>query len=89
MKAVLPCTDTRFRPDQRLYENGKCDEADKEKERLENLQRERRRQMEIENITYFPKWFKQSQNSEGEPVWEYAGGYFEQRGAFKDLPYLW
>jgi hypothetical protein len=89
MKAILPITDTRFRPDQRLYENGKCDEADKEKERLEHLQRERRKQMEADNITYAPKWFKESKNNEGETVWVYAGGYFEQRGAFKDLLNLW
>ncbi|KAI8050906.1 hypothetical protein BDF22DRAFT_693973 [Syncephalis plumigaleata] len=43
---VLPITDTRLRPDQRAYEEGRVDEADALKAELEDAQRQRRRQME-------------------------------------------
>tara|TARA_B110000285_G_C15108633_1_gene609620 strand:+ start:1976 stop:2089 length:114 start_codon:yes stop_codon:yes gene_type:complete len=35
MQAMLPPSDTRLRGDQRLWEEGKEDEADEEKVRLE------------------------------------------------------
>jgi hypothetical protein len=35
MRTVLPLSDTRLRGDQRLFEEGKNDEADDEKIRLE------------------------------------------------------
>ncbi|RCH86250.1 hypothetical protein CU098_000895, partial [Rhizopus stolonifer] len=43
----LPITDTRLRPDQRLYEQGQVDEADQEKLRIEQQQRERRKEFEL------------------------------------------
>lgn len=58
MEKVLPITDTRFRPDQRLLECGHLDSAEEEKNRLETLQRERRTQMEAEGKHWEPKWFK-------------------------------
>ena len=36
-KDELPCTDCRFRPDQRLLENGCVQEADAEKRRVEQV----------------------------------------------------
>ncbi len=33
----LPCTDCRFRPDQRLLENGRVQEAESEKIRVEQV----------------------------------------------------
>ena len=41
-------TDTRLRPDQRLMEDGKWDDANKEKLRLEEKQRTSRRKKEME-----------------------------------------
>lgn len=41
-------TDSRLRPDQRLMEEGKWDEANEEKLRLEEKQRSARRQRELE-----------------------------------------
>lgn len=41
-------TDSRLRPDQRLMENGKWDEANMEKQRLEEKQRAVRRHREVE-----------------------------------------
>lgn len=43
---VLPCTDSRFRPDQRLLEDGFHRNASAEKDRLEAAQRRRRREGE-------------------------------------------
>ena len=40
MKNVLPPTDSRFRPDQRLLEQGDLEKAQQEKLRLEQKQRE-------------------------------------------------
>jgi hypothetical protein len=39
MRAMLPPSDTRLRGDQRLFEEGKVEEADEEKIRLEVKQR--------------------------------------------------
>jgi hypothetical protein len=44
LKAKLPPTDSRLRPDQRAMEQGQWDEADKQKTMLETLQRQKRRQ---------------------------------------------
>ena len=70
IKGKLPPTDSRFRPDVRALENGDIDKAEKEKVRLEERQRERRKQ----GRDRAPRWFKQE---EGE--WVYKGGYWEAR----------
>jgi hypothetical protein len=44
-------TDTRLRPDQRLMEVGKWDDANKEKLRLEEKQRSARKMREMKNVT--------------------------------------
>ncbi|RKP27867.1 Oxysterol-binding protein, partial [Syncephalis pseudoplumigaleata] len=77
---VLPCTDTRLRPDQRAYEAGRIDEADTLKASLENAQRERRRQMEEAGASWQTQWFvlKPHPNCK-EPCWQYTGGYWEAR----------
>lgn len=48
MEEGLAPTDSRKRPDQRLMEEGKWDEANDEKLRLEEKQRTARRQRELE-----------------------------------------
>lgn len=48
MEEGLALTDSRKRPDQRLMEEGKWDEANDEKLRLEEKQRAARRQRELE-----------------------------------------
>ena len=60
MKGVIAPTDSRMRNDQRLFEEGKIDEADKEKTRLEVKQRVSRKEKEnkneqIENPLFFNK----------------------------------
>ncbi|KAI5087243.1 oxysterol binding protein-like 3a isoform X1, partial [Silurus meridionalis] len=58
MKSFLPPTDTRFRPDQRLLEEGDIAGAEEQKERIESVQRERRRILQESNMTHTPRFFK-------------------------------
>jgi hypothetical protein len=79
--AKLPSTDSRYRPDVRALEEGRLEDAEREKERLEELQRERRRQ----GCERVPRWFRQ----DGEE-WFYKGGYWEERAkGWKDAEPLW
>uniref|UniRef100_A0A3Q1CH48 Oxysterol-binding protein n=1 Tax=Amphiprion ocellaris TaxID=80972 RepID=A0A3Q1CH48_AMPOC len=57
LKDVLPPTDTRFRPDQRLLEEGKVMEADKRKDEVEEKQRERRKEMAKRGEEHIPRFF--------------------------------
>jgi len=58
LKDLLPPTDARFRPDQRFLEEGNLEAAAAEKQRVEELQRSRRRYMEENNLEHIPKFFK-------------------------------
>ncbi|CAG8452433.1 12538_t:CDS:2 [Ambispora gerdemannii] len=82
----LPSTDTRFRPDQRLFEEGKVAEAEQEKSRLEQKQRDFRKHLEKIGQEWKPQWFKLVNDE-----WVYNGGYFETRGkkAFEKKIDLW
>ncbi|KAK7507619.1 hypothetical protein BaRGS_00001554 [Batillaria attramentaria] len=74
----LPPTDSRFRPDQRLLEEGKISEAEAEKNRLENMQRERRKKSEDLDREQGPLWFQKA-IQDGKEVYEYNGKYWEAR----------
>lgn len=89
-KDKLPITDTRFRPDQRLYEIGKVDEADIEKQRVEQKQRERRKEFQEKGIEWKPRWFTLQSDPYGEPgfispedteakSWVYNDQYWQAR----------
>ena len=56
-KDAMAPTDSRLRPDQRLVENGRYDEAEETKHRLEEAQRARRRDMEERGETWSSRWF--------------------------------
>ncbi len=80
MEPFLPPTDSRFRPDQRAFEEGKVDEAEELKAAVENAQRERRKKREQAGESYEPLWFhKESDDVE----WQYGGKslgeYFKKR----------
>ncbi|KAM4827454.1 oxysterol-binding protein 2 isoform 1-T1 [Thomomys bottae] len=90
-EGVAP-TDSRMRPDQRLMEKGRWDEANTEKQRLEEKQRlTRRRRMEScapgctsdeekESESYMPLWFeKRLDPLTGETACVYKGGYWEAK----------
>jgi hypothetical protein len=73
----LPNTDSRRRPDQRLMEEGRLEDAEAEKHRIEELQRDRRRR----GADRKPRWFRcVTDGSDGQgQEWEYVGGYWEAR----------
>jgi len=84
-------TDTRLRPDQRMMEEGRWDEANQEKVRLEEKQRGVRRQREAEAemaaqegrdyVGYQPLWYKTVPDvfNGGKLIHEYVGGYWEAK----------
>uniref|UniRef100_A0A674DYA5 Oxysterol binding protein 2b n=1 Tax=Salmo trutta TaxID=8032 RepID=A0A674DYA5_SALTR len=74
-------TDSRLRPDQRLMEAGRWDEANSEKQRLEEKQRAVRRRREAEATDGFqPQWFHKRTNAiTGETNFVYKGGYWEAK----------
>ncbi|XP_054852239.1 oxysterol-binding protein 2 isoform X2 [Eublepharis macularius] len=83
-------TDSRLRPDQRLMENGKWDEANMEKQRLEEKQRAVRRKREAAAVValeegkdyegYIPLWFERKVDpATGELICVYKGGYWEAK----------
>ncbi|KAI6199123.1 Oxysterol-binding protein [Aphelenchoides besseyi] len=60
----LPPTDSRFRVDQRVMEEGNWQLANELKKQLEDKQRERQREREELGIEYKPIWFKRKPSSE-------------------------
>ncbi|KAJ7322421.1 hypothetical protein JRQ81_018708 [Phrynocephalus forsythii] len=88
-RPLLPSTDTRFRPDQRLLEEGNIEGAEIQKQRIEQLQRERRKVLEENNMEHQPRFFRKSEDDS----WVSNGTYLDLRrnpGFFKlDNPVLW
>ncbi|KAM9424455.1 oxysterol-binding protein-related protein 7 [Pholidichthys leucotaenia] len=69
LKPLLPPTDTRLRPDQRMLEEGKVDEADKKKDEIEEMQRERRKALTKSGEEHVPRFFKKAKDASGRDVW--------------------
>ncbi|XP_061840063.1 oxysterol-binding protein 1 isoform X3 [Nerophis lumbriciformis] len=100
-EGVAP-TDSRRRPDQRLMEDGHWDEANAEKQRLEEKQRMVRREREREVIkaaqtpdeaphqdSHQALWFEKTDDAQsGETLHVYKGGYWETKdsGAWDMCP---
>ncbi|XP_031430719.1 oxysterol-binding protein-related protein 7-like isoform X3 [Clupea harengus] len=76
---VLPPTDSRYRPDQRLLEEGKVSEADKKKDEIENKQRDRRLLMTKNGEEHVPRFFKKELDEAGREVWVTNGTYWKVR----------
>ncbi|TRY65709.1 hypothetical protein DNTS_005556 [Danionella cerebrum] len=89
LRPLLPPTDTRFRPDQRLLEEGDISGAEEQKERIEVLQRERRRVLQENNMTHSPRFFKRA----ADDSWISNGTYWdlrkEPRFSKLEFPVLW
>ncbi|XP_016305877.1 oxysterol-binding protein-related protein 6-like [Sinocyclocheilus anshuiensis] len=79
IKDKLPPTDTRFRPDQRLLEDGKVEEADKRKDEIEEKQRERRKAMTKRGEEHVPRFFVKTIDHAGREVWVTSGIYWKIR----------
>ncbi|KAK9916859.1 hypothetical protein WJX75_008061 [Coccomyxa subellipsoidea] len=76
----LPPTDDRLRPDMRLMEHGYYLAANREKERLEEKQRQERNAAEAAGEPWQPRWFKKVPGGlRGFEKYMYKGGYWEAR----------
>ncbi|XP_071546039.1 oxysterol-binding protein-related protein 3-like isoform X2 [Panulirus ornatus] len=75
----LPPTDTRFRPDQRLLEEGNMSGAETMKTQLEQLQRERRKNREETGVEHIPMWFRREVDGGKEESWVFTGEYWNKR----------
>ncbi|XP_020837187.1 oxysterol-binding protein-related protein 2 isoform X4 [Phascolarctos cinereus] len=85
MEKILAPTDCRLRPDIRGMENGNMDLASQEKERLEEKQREARKERAKDEEEWHTRWFYQGINPyTGTSDWLYSGGYFDRN--FSDCP---
>ncbi|KAF7669454.1 hypothetical protein LDENG_00186460 [Lucifuga dentata] len=89
LKVLLPPTDTRLRLDQRLLEEGDLQAAEEQKQRIEQLQRERQRGQEEDNLIHQPRFFRKSKDD----TWISNNTYWELRRdpgfAHLDCPVLW
>ncbi|CAH2282652.1 oxysterol-binding -related 3-like isoform X1 [Pelobates cultripes] len=89
IKPFLPGTDTRYRPDQRYLEEGNVEGAELQKQRIEQLQRERRRVLEDNGMEHQPRFFSKSSDES----WVSNGTYWQLRKdpgfAKMDCPILW
>lgn len=75
----LPPTDSRFRPDIRKMEEGSIDQAGDEKNRLEEKQRDVRRQMEKRREEWQPRWFRLIKHDvTGQEVWVSNEKYWQR-----------
>ncbi|ANQ08330.1 Uncharacterized protein PCOAH_00026550 [Plasmodium coatneyi] len=87
--AAIACTDSRFRPDQRSYENGNIEIAMSEKQRLENKQRMNSKKY-VGKDSYKPKWFYKHKD----PIYKDRDMYLfnneywvaKEKGLFTDTP---
>ncbi|XP_066530828.1 oxysterol-binding protein-related protein 7-like [Hoplias malabaricus] len=79
LRPLLPPTDTRFRPDQRLLEEGKVAEADKRKDKVEEKQRETRKELAKRGEEHIPRFFRKTEDQDGREVWVSNGTYWNLR----------
>lgn len=76
----LAPTDSRFRPDQRAMEEGQYDFAATEKNRLEQAQRERKKERDEQGKEFVPAWFAKARcEVTGEEYWKFNGEYWKRR----------
>ncbi|KAM4757085.1 oxysterol-binding protein-related protein 7 isoform 2-T2 [Cyanocitta cristata] len=79
LRRVLPSTDTRLRPDQRYLEEGNVPAAEAQKRQIEQLQRDRRRVMEENNITHQARFFRRLTDASGKESWVTNNTYWKLR----------
>lgn len=73
----------------KLYTAGHVEEADQEKVRIEQKQRERRRELEMAGVEWKPRWFKLEHDPYAEKhfqdgrtmtqTWQFVGEYWKAR----------
>ncbi|ORX84788.1 hypothetical protein K493DRAFT_291733 [Basidiobolus meristosporus CBS 931.73] len=77
----LAPTDSRLRPDQKALERGEYEIAQKEKMRLEEKQRVKRKENEQDpNFTWSPRWFVRDYDPDSQKgYWRFTHQYWEVR----------
>ncbi|PLN77706.1 Oxysterol-binding protein-domain-containing protein [Aspergillus taichungensis] len=87
LKEHLPPTDTRLRPDQRAMEEGEYDLAAEEKHRVEEKQRAKRRERDMNGDEYQPQWFTRAKCPiTGEDYWAHNGKKRKHRQQLRQFP---
>ena len=80
LKAVLPPSDTRFRPDQKEYEIGSTEKSQEIKKTIEEMQQYKQEILDKANKEYQPIYFSNEYNEDSKDfVFMYKGGYWEDR----------
>ena len=80
LKKFLPISDTRFRPDQREYENGNIEKAQEIKVKLENNQIKRQEIYDSNQKEYKPNYFCNKYNEDSlDFIYMYNGKYWDDR----------
>ncbi|KAF6001579.1 hypothetical protein F1559_003634 [Cyanidiococcus yangmingshanensis] len=80
LRPLLPPTDSRLRPDQRLLENADYTKATAEKIRLEEKQRAARKARERDGQPWKPLWFDCFRSAQtGEIEWQFNNRYWAAR----------
>ncbi|XP_071754610.1 oxysterol-binding protein-related protein 7 [Centroberyx gerrardi] len=79
LKPFLPPTDSRMRPDQRMLEEGRVDDSDRKKDEVEEMQRERRKELSKRGEEHVPRFFKKAKDSSGRDVWLTNETYWKLR----------
>ncbi|PVV03842.1 hypothetical protein BB560_001653 [Smittium megazygosporum] len=76
---LLPNTDSRLRPDMRLYENGDLDGANVVKNELETNQSKNLSKINESGGNWAPKWFELKTDPVNSEIktWTYKGGYWK------------
>ncbi|KAL0985453.1 hypothetical protein UPYG_G00157060 [Umbra pygmaea] len=89
LKLLLPPTDSRLRPDQRLLEEGNLEAAEEQKQKIEHQQRDRRRDLEESGMNHQPRFFRKSKDD----TWVSNHTYWDLRRnpgfAHLNCPLLW
>uniref|UniRef100_A0A4W5L1A2 Oxysterol-binding protein n=1 Tax=Hucho hucho TaxID=62062 RepID=A0A4W5L1A2_9TELE len=79
LKKVLPSSDTRYRPDQRILEEGDVAGADSKKEEVEQKQRDRRKELAKKGEKHVPRFFRKELDAAGNESWLSNGTYWKIR----------
>ncbi|CAL8288772.1 unnamed protein product [Boreogadus saida] len=79
LEGLLPPTDSRYRPDQRLLELGDVVAVDVRKDEVEEKQRERRKELVKQGEEHMPRFFRRSVDEAGREVWIHNGTYWNLR----------
>lgn len=79
--AILPPSDSRLRADIRALKAGNVKVAGKEKNRIEEDQRQKRRERDAQHEKWTPVYFRKIAGTENEKdtQWEYYGNYWEEK----------